>query len=136
MITGLYAAVLSCLLIILSVSVIKGRRQNKVAYGDHDIPMLQKRVRAHSNFVEYTPFFLILLGVLEYLELPFYGLHLLGLLFLAGRISHAYGLSIAERIEDKKLVNSHFRVYGMVGTFTAIGSCAALILILLMIKQI
>ena len=133
MVTGLYAALLSFLLIALSVNVIKGRLQKKVALGDDNNYDLQKRIRAHSNFTEYTPIFLILLGVLEYLDLPYYGLHILGLLFLGARLTHAYGLTIAERIEGEKLLNSQYRACGMVGTFMVIGLSALLVLILLII---
>ena len=136
MITGFYAACLSFLFIGLTIYTIKGRRQNRVPLGDNNNYALQKRIRAHSNFAEYTPIFLILLGALEYLGLPGYGLHLLGGLFLAARLSHAYGLTIAERYEEGKLLNSQYRVRGMAGTFFAIGTSASLILILLLIRMV
>ncbi len=135
-ITGFYAACLSFLFIALTIHTIKGRRQNRVPLGDNNKYDLQKRIRAHSNFAEYTPIFLILLGVLEYLALPGYGLHLLGGLFLAARLSHAYGLTIAERYEEGKLLNSKYRVRGMAGTFFAIGTSASLILILLLMRMV
>ena len=86
MITGFYAAGLAFLLIALTIHTIKGRRQNRVPLGDNHNYDLQRRIRAHSNFAEYTPIFLILLGVLEYLALPDYGLHILGLLFTAAPV--------------------------------------------------
>ena len=135
-ITGFYAACLSFLFIGLTIHTIKGRRQNRVPLGDNNKYDLQKRIRAHSNFAEYTPIFLILLGVLEYLGLPGYGLHILGGLFMAARLSHAYGLTIAERYEEGKLLNSKYRVRGMAGTFFAIGTSASLILILLLMRMV
>ena len=134
MITGFYAAILSFLLIALSVNVIKGRHQHKIALGDNNNYAVLKRIRAHSNFTEYTPIFLILLGILEYLGLPYYGLHLLGGLFFCARISHAYGMCIAERFEGEKPLNLQYRVCGMAGTFTALGIGASLVFVLVIIK--
>lgn len=129
MTTALYAALLGLVLIALSYNVIKARQKYRVALGDKDEPVLRRYMRSQANFVEYTPIFLILLGLVEYQGLPAFGVHILGLMFLGGRISHAYGVGFKEEIKGRALENSHFRSRGMILTFVCIASCAAIALI-------
>ena len=68
------------------------RRLHKVSIGDGGNPSLLARMRAHSNFVEYTPFFLILLALIEMAIGAETWLWLIGALFLLARIAHAFGL--------------------------------------------
>jgi len=136
MITAIYTALLAVLLIVLSVNTIKSRQRNHVALGDSEHYDLQKRVRAHANFTEYAPLFLILLGSLEHLGLSIYILHGLGLLFLVARLSHAYGLTIAERFDEDKLLNRQYRAFGMAGTFISLGTGATLVFILVLMRTL
>ncbi len=51
---------------------------------------LERNVRAHGNFSEYVPLFLILLFLTEYLKIiQFKYLIMLCIIFLYGRIAHA-----------------------------------------------
>lgn len=112
-VTALYAALLAPLLIVLSVRVIAFRRAERVSLGDGGHSALQRRVRAHANFIEYAPFALILLGLLESLRGAPLVLHAVGAAFLAGRIAHAIALSNPRGIMA-------LRVAGMALTFAAI----------------
>jgi uncharacterized membrane protein YecN with MAPEG domain len=126
----LYAALSALMLIALSVNVIRGRRHNKISLGDGGNDDMQRRMRAQANFMEYTPIFLILLGLAEYHGLPAYGVHGLGVFFLLGRISHAYGMLIAEQHDnDGRLSGMGYRIRGMVATFTSLGILACILLI-------
>ena len=49
----------------LAVRVSRARRQLKVSVGDGGNEALLRRIRAHGNYVENMPFFLILLGLVE-----------------------------------------------------------------------
>lgn len=126
MIISYYAALLAVLFLFLSVYVIKGRRKFSVAIGTHQ--QLERRIRAHGNFIEYTPFFLILLGMAEYNGLSPMFIHLLALSFCLGRLSHAYGILHAEKMENGRLLHVHYRVFGMVCTFTTLAICSLLLL--------
>jgi uncharacterized membrane protein YecN with MAPEG domain len=64
----------------------------KILTGDGGNPMMLARMRAHANFVEYAPFFLILTGLIEYARGAQTWLWLVGIVFLIGRISHAFGM--------------------------------------------
>ncbi len=132
MITSLYASLFAFMFVGLSIYVIKGRRRYKIPLGDAGEYAMRQRMRAHGNFAEYTPFFVVLLALVEYQGLPFYAVHALGLLFLFGRINHAYGLGYAERLEGGKLQNVKYRIRGMVCTFIALLMTASILIIQLL----
>ncbi|MEJ6398405.1 MAPEG family protein [Yoonia sp. 208BN28-4] len=88
-ITSLYAAPLAVIFLALSFRVIAFRRGNRVSLGDADNPDLRQRVRGQANFVEYAPFGLILLALVELQGAPALALHALGLMLLVGRLLHA-----------------------------------------------
>jgi len=116
-ITALYAGLLTFLLLVLSFRVIGVRRSAKVEIGDGNDQKLLRRVRVHANFVEYTPYALILIGLLESLKAPGMMLHALGVTLLLGRVLHAYALSQTPHIMS-------MRVAGMFLTFTVLGVAA------------
>ncbi|MGF1695622.1 MAPEG family protein [Vibrio lamellibrachiae] len=89
MITALYASLCTCLMIWLSIEVIKQRRTHKVAYDDGDIESLQIARSAQSNAVEYIPITLILMAFLEYNSGMSIWLHIIGVVFVCGRLMHA-----------------------------------------------
>ena len=128
MTTAFYAALLAILFVALSIYVIRSRRRLKVALGDGNKDGMRQATRAHGNFAEYAPLFLILLGLAEHQGLPWWAVHLLGALFLLGRLLHAYGVAFKERYKQDRVENLSFRVRGMVLTFTTILACAGILL--------
>jgi len=81
------------LLLVLSVLVVRQRRAHGVVLGDAAIPALTQAVRAFGNATEYVPAGLVALAVLAMVGAPPMVVHLTGLMLLAGRVSHAVGLS-------------------------------------------
>lgn len=122
MIAAIYAGLSGLMLVYLSISVIKTRMAAQIAFGDQQHRPLQQRCRAHGNFIEYTPIFLLLLVLAEMHQLSVYAVHMLGLMFLAGRISHAYSLIHVETLTESGAVEGSitFRQAGMVLSFMAI----------------
>ncbi len=116
-ITAIYAGLLTMLLLYLSVRVIGVRKSAKVEIGDGADKQLLRRIRVHANFVEYTPYALILIGLLESLKAPGMMLHALGATLLAGRVLHAYALSQTPHILP-------MRVAGMALTFGVLAVAA------------
>jgi uncharacterized protein len=53
---------------------------------------VETRMRAHANFTEYTPFFLILLGLIELAKGSPSWLWLVAILFILGRLLHPFGM--------------------------------------------
>ena len=120
-ITPIYAALLGLVFVILSLRTMRIRRKNKIAVGDGSNSQLQRAMRVHANFAEYTPIAIILVGFVESLKYSPIIIHILLSTFLLGRIVHAYGMS---RINE----DFRFRVFGMVMTFNLITVSSALII--------
>ena len=99
-----------CLLLYLALSVNAAmtRRKSGIVIGESNNEKLARAVRAHSNFAEYTPLFLIAFILLESAGVSSQFLTSVGVAFLLGRIFHAYSM-----LAQKGL----FRVLGMMLTF-------------------
>ena len=93
--------------LILTIITIKERRSSKVAYGDDNNKKLIKAIRAHANFFEFTVFFIISSFLLEILDANQMYVLFVNIVFLLGRIFHAYSM-----LKEKIL----FRVIGMMAT--------------------
>lgn len=68
------------------------RGAHKVSIGDGGVPQLVARMRAHANFAENVPLFLILLGLIEMAHGSALWLWIVGILFVAARILHVFGM--------------------------------------------
>jgi uncharacterized protein len=93
--------------LILTIITINVRKSSKVAYGDDNNKKLIKAIRAHANFFEFTVFFIISSFLLEILDANQIYVLFVNIIFLLGRISHAYSM-----LKEKIL----FRVIGMMAT--------------------
>ena len=68
------------------------RGKAKVSIGDGGNEALIRRMRAHANFVEYAPFILILIGLLEFTTGTSTWLWVAAALFLVARVAHPLGM--------------------------------------------
>jgi uncharacterized membrane protein YecN with MAPEG domain len=68
------------------------RMAHKVSIGDGGAEPLIARMRAQANFVEWAPFFLILLAAIELARGQPLWLWILAALFIVARILHAFGM--------------------------------------------
>ena len=84
---------------------------------------LERNVRAHGNFSEYVPLFLILLFLAEYLKIiQFKYLIMLCTIFLYGRIAHAVCFAFFD-------YNPFLRISGMICTYLVLGILSILLLV-------
>ena len=89
------------------------RRDLKVSVGDGGHELLLRRMRTQANFIENAPLFLILLGGLELSGGNRWGLGVLALVFIVGRIAHGYGMdggSLQPRRRDG-MISSTFALF-------------------------
>lgn len=91
-ITLIIAAAAALLNIWLAVRVGRVRTSEQVSVGDGGNEAVIRRMRAHANFTEYTPFFLILLGLVELAWGSNIWLWGAAILFILGRIAHGFGM--------------------------------------------
>ncbi|HEX8466538.1 MAG TPA: MAPEG family protein [Allosphingosinicella sp.] len=68
------------------------RLAHKVSIGDAGNEALIARMRAQANFVEYTPFVLILIGLIELAEGWKLWLWIVGVVYILARIAHGFGM--------------------------------------------
>ena len=113
-ITGLYAAVLTLLIVVLAARVVFLRRTRRVGLGSGGDSELARAIRAHGNQIEIVPITLLLLLVIELGGAQVELLHGLGITLIVGRHMHAWGLS---HYQGKSLG----RFWGTVLTWAAAG---------------
>jgi hypothetical protein len=73
-------------------TLVEKSTQKMVATKTSDDGILQRKVRAHSNFTEYVPQGLLFIVVLELMRSPSWLLWLLGGTLTLARIAHAWGV--------------------------------------------
>lgn len=125
-ITAITASILAIFYIYISVTIIKFRYQYKVSLGAQGHDDLERAIRAHGNFAEYTPLTLTLMLCAEANHAPWVLSALVSVLFVVGRLFHAYAF----------ITNKHhlkFRKRGMYLTFASIFTLSLLNIVLLAI---
>jgi len=70
----------------------KVRYDAKVLHGDGGNPLLIQRMRAQANFVENTPFVLILVAAIEMTGKGGKWLAIVGSIYMLARVGHAFGM--------------------------------------------
>lgn len=91
----LWAGLLGLLYLILAGLVVHHRYRSKVGVGDGGDPRLERAIRVHGNFAEYTPIVLILLTLLAISGWGSLYIHLLAAIYFVARVAHAIGLSLS-----------------------------------------
>jgi uncharacterized membrane protein YecN with MAPEG domain len=122
-ITLFYAGLSGLVLLGLSFQVVALRRRLKVGLGSGDQPELERAIRVHANFCEYTPMALIILLTLEIAgALPAVVVHGLGIALVLGRFLHAWGLSRTAGVSRGRFVGTLLTwAMLLVGSLLAVG---------------
>ena len=117
----LYASILAIMFVALSIRTLLLRRRLQIAIGDDGNKAMLRAMRVHSNFAEYVPLGLLLFYFVETSGANPLLVHVLAACLLAGRVSHAWGVSQVRE-------NYGFRVFGMAMTFTPLIAASAYLL--------
>lgn len=91
-ITLIMAGVAAIMSLWLGIRVSRLRIRHKILVGDGDDPLVRARMRAHSNFSEYMPVFLILVASIELAGGDRLWLWAAAALFILARLAHPFGM--------------------------------------------
>ena len=92
----------------LALRIGQVRTSQKVSVGDGGNEFVIRRMRAQANFVEYTPFVLVLIGALECSGYAVTWLWVVGIVYMIGRLAHGLGMD-----------GGAFGIGRMIGTLTS-----------------
>ena len=104
--TGLFAAVLMLMQMVLMGLVIKQRGTSDVLIGDGGVDAMQQAVRAHGNFIENAPTFLIGLALIELMVGANTWVIVMGSVFVLGRLLHAVGMRMTTGLSMPRLIGT------------------------------
>lgn len=90
--SSLYASLFALILIPITIRVGLRRAKTKIFAGDGGDEVLNRRIRAHANFLEYVPFGLLLIALTEMIGAQSVFIHIVGATFLISRIMHYFTL--------------------------------------------
>ncbi|MET3826335.1 MULTISPECIES: MAPEG family protein [Sphingomonas] len=93
-ITLLTAAALGAINLWLALRIVRMRLRDAVLIGDGGDDLLAGRMRAHANLVEYAPFVLVLLALIEVARGSGAVLAVTALTFVIARIAHPIGMDL------------------------------------------
>ena len=126
--TSLFASLFTIFYLFLSfrIGYLRGSPVMKLIFKmDKKVPAikLDRNVRAHGNFSEYVPIFLILLYIFESVDLvSFNYLLIICLVFSYGRVAHAICFAFFDH-------NPFLRISGMVSTYLGLALLSILLLL-------
>ena len=101
--TGLTAAFLIVMQVVLMYRVIGLRGQAEVLFGAGGNEALEQRQRVHGNFIENVPTFLIVLALIELMVGSTLWVLVLAGVFVVSRIAHAIGLGMSTGVTPGRL---------------------------------
>ncbi|NBQ91319.1 MAG: hypothetical protein EBS47_00130 [Betaproteobacteria bacterium] len=122
MITGIYAGLCGVLLVLLYLRISQRRLATKIGLGSGGDADLERRIRAHGNFIESVPIALLLLALFEQSGADPHHVHAFGILLVVSRLAHAQGLSATAG-------RSIGRFYGSIGTVLAVAGLSIAVLL-------
>lgn len=105
-VTIFYGGIYGLLLLVLSLNIF--REYVKVAFGlaaEHE-ERWKRAERAQHSFVEFVPICLVLMFLIEMHGAPGAILHALGVLLLAARVFHAYGVGRGNAADLLRLIGT------------------------------
>ena len=86
------AAICACLNLWLATRCVRVRLKTQTLHGDGGDQLLARRMRAHANFIEYTPIILILIALVELAIGSPVWLWIVADIYIVARIIHPLGM--------------------------------------------
>jgi uncharacterized protein len=127
-VSAVTAGVLILIQMALMLVVVLARRKNKQSLGDGGNDAVLRASRRHGNFAENAAIFIAGFTLYELIGGPRQTLEIMCAVFIAGRLSHAVGLSF------KNTVNP-FRILGIAAT-VGVGATLGVQLLMIGLAQL
>lgn len=107
-ITLMYASIFAIFALVLSFRAgsLRGKSGVSILFGEPVNMELAEKVRAHQNFLEYVPLFLIAFGAIELAGGSSMFLYIVGDLLIVARIAHAIGLKHDNMAHPGRLIGA------------------------------
>ncbi|MGE4063573.1 MAG: MAPEG family protein [Rhodospirillaceae bacterium] len=115
-VTLVTASILALMCLLLAARVSGARLKHRISLGDRGNEELLVRMRIHGNFVEFVPFVLILMALLELTGADRSILIAAGAILVLSRISHMIGMP--------RPAPNLFRAGGATGTYLLMAGLA------------
>ena len=93
---GFWSGLLILVLVVLSIRVVMTRRRQRVILGDGGDEVMIVAARRFGNAAEYTPVAIGALILLALVGWQAWVIHLIGAVFLLGRVIHPLGLAFGK----------------------------------------
>ncbi len=121
-ITSMFAGSLGLLMFTLAFAVVLRRVKDGHSWGDGAQMTLTRAIRSHGNLIEYAPFFLILLALLELQQAASTWLSILGTVFICARLLYVVYFALKQTLP--------LRILGFWGSAGPIAAASLWLLIL------
>ncbi|MBH1992513.1 MAG: MAPEG family protein [Sphingomonadaceae bacterium] len=95
-ITLTFAAACALLNLWIATRCARIRIKDTLLHGDAGHSLLARRMRAHANYIEYTPIVLILFALVEMAIGASLWLWIAALAYIVARVAHAFGMDADE----------------------------------------
>jgi uncharacterized membrane protein YecN with MAPEG domain len=102
---------------VLALTVVLARRQNRQSLGDGGNPKVLRAMRRHGNFAENAAIFIAGFTLFELIGGPRTTLEIMCAVFVAGRLSHAAGLSLENTVNPLRVLG----IFATVGVGLMLG---------------
>jgi uncharacterized protein len=99
----------------LGIRIGQVRTAEKISIGDGGNERLIRRMRAQANFVEFTPFFLVLVVLIELATGTSMVLWAVMALYMVARIAHAFGMDGNGRARGFGILVTMVTLLGLAG---------------------
>lgn len=91
-VTAFVASICAIMLLVIAIDTVRQRMRLRLPFGDNADQKLISASRSRGNLAEHAPIVILLLALLEMSRVNHTALTVIGVLFLAGRVSHIIGL--------------------------------------------
>lgn len=116
-VSAVTAGALILIQMVLALVVVLARRRNRQSLGDGGNPDVLRAMRRHGNFAENAAIFIAGFILFELIGGPRQTLEIMCAVFVAGRLSHAIGLSLKNTVNPLRVLG----IFATVGVGLTLG---------------